>query len=144
VICLFGIPLKKGILFKAWKQEVNVMNVMGSLLFAIGMTKADQAAIDQFSPFLKFYYQMTQDAKAANWLLYLTIIGLCILVYKLGFAKKLPILKSAIIYIFLIVGCTFLTFLAIFLPIAEGLVVAALILIIYKIRLNKERKSGTI
>ncbi|HBZ10305.1 MAG TPA: hypothetical protein DEO65_10570 [Bacillus bacterium] len=107
------------------------------------MTKADQAAIDRFSPFFKFYYLQTQNAKTANWILFLTILALCILVYKLGFAKKLPLLKSAIIYIFLFIGCTLLTFLGIFLPIAEGLVVAALILIIYKIRLNREKKSGT-
>ncbi|RST60920.1 YlaH-like family protein [Siminovitchia terrae] len=107
------------------------------------MTKSDQDAIDSFSPFFKFYYQQTQSPKAASWLLFLTILVLCILVYKLGFAKKLPLLKSAIIYIFLFMGCTLLTFLGIFLPIVEGLVVAALILIIYKIRLNKEKKAGT-
>ncbi|MFD1705750.1 YlaH-like family protein [Siminovitchia sediminis] len=120
------------------------MNFMGSLFFVLGLTKADQAAIDRFSPFLKFYYQQTQSAETANWLMFFTIFGLCILVYKLGFAKKLPLLKSAIIYIFMFVGCTMLTFLAIFLPIAEGLVIAALILIIYKIRLNKEKKAGNI
>lgn len=119
------------------------MNLIGSLFFVIGMAKADQAAIDRFSPFLKFYYHQTQSAEVANWLMFFTILALCILVYKLGFAKKLPLLKSAIIYIFMFVGCTMLTFLAIFLPIAEGLVVAALILIIYKIRLNREKKAGT-
>ncbi len=78
------------------------------------------------------------------WLLYLTIVGLSILVYKLGFAKKLPLGKSIVIYLFLIVGCTVLTFLGIFLPVAEGLVVAALILIIYKVRLNNEKKKGNV
>ncbi|RST75589.1 hypothetical protein D4T97_008925 [Siminovitchia acidinfaciens] len=107
------------------------------------MTKADQAAIDRFSPFLKFYYQLTQSAEISNWLMFITIFALCILVYKLGFAKKLPLLKSAIIYIFMFIGCLMFTFLAIFLPIAEGLVVAALILGIYKIRLNREKKAGT-
>lgn len=120
------------------------MDFFGSQVFAIGMTKADLAAIDKFSPIYRFYYEMTPSLSAANWLLYLTIIALSILVYKLGFAKKLPLLKSVIIYIFLIAGCTLLTFLGIFLPIAEGLVVAALILIIYKIRLNKEKKSGAL
>lgn len=119
------------------------MNFISSLFFVIGMTKSDQAAIDRFSPFFHFFYQTTENAKAANWLLFLTILVLCILVYKLGFAKKLPLLKSAIIYTFLFIGCIFLTFLGIFLPIAEGLVVAALILIIYKIRLNREKKAGT-
>lgn len=110
--------------------------------FVLGLS--DQATIDKFSPFLKFYYQTTQNAVAANWLLYITIIALCIVVYKLGFAKKLPLLKSAIIYFFMILGCTVLTFLGIFLPIAEGLVIAALILGVYRIRLRNERKSGTI
>ncbi|WHY83436.1 YlaH-like family protein [Siminovitchia fortis] len=119
------------------------MNFIGSLFFVLAMTKADQAAIDRFSTFYKFYYLQAPNAKTANWLLFLTIAALCILVYKLGFAKKLPLLKSAIIYFFLFIGCTILTFLGIFLPIAEGLVVAALILIIYKIRLNREKKAGT-
>ncbi|MCJ7843271.1 YlaH-like family protein [Lederbergia sp. NSJ-179] len=87
---------------------------------------------------------MTDNPTATNWLLWITITALAILVYKLGFAKKLPLLKSFIIYLFLIVGCLFLTFLAIFLPIAEGLMVAAVILIIYKIRLKREKNSGAI
>ncbi|MED0769806.1 YlaH-like family protein, partial [Bacillus atrophaeus] len=36
---------------------------------------------------------------------------------------------------------TVLTFLGVFLPVAEGLVVAALILIIYKIRLHQSKKE---
>ncbi|MBO1510570.1 YlaH-like family protein [Metabacillus sp. BG109] len=75
------------------------------------------------------------------WMLYITILLLSILVFKLGFAKKLPILKSAVIYLFLALGCTVLTFLGIFLPVAEGLVVASLILIIYKIRLYQSKKQ---
>ena len=65
------------------------------------------------------------------------------MVYKLGFAQKqkLPLIKSILIYIFLAAGCTILTALGIFLPITEGLVVAALILIIYKIRLHQSKKQ---
>jgi hypothetical protein len=77
------------------------------------------------------------------WLLYFTILGLSVLVYKLGFAKKLPLLKSVVIYLFLAFGCTILTFLGIFLPVAEGLVVAALVLIIYKIRLYQAKKQNS-
>ncbi|MBS4198815.1 YlaH-like family protein [Bacillus sp. FJAT-49732] len=120
------------------------MNILNDGGLTLALTKSDLRAIDNFSPTLRFFYQLTNNASAANWLLWLTITGLAVLVYKLGFAKKLPLLKSAVIYLFLIVGCLFLTFLAIFLPIAEGLMVAALILIIYKIRLNRERKSGTL
>ncbi len=118
----------------------NIFNIG----FILAQVKTDQYALDHFSPTLKFYYTMTNNASVSNWLLWITITALAILVYKLGFAKKLPLLKSAIIYLFLIVGCLFLSFLAIFLPITESLMVAALILIIYKVRLNKERKSGTI
>jgi len=120
------------------------VNLIGNLYFVLALSTADQRALDRFSPTLRFYYDLTQNAQTANWMLYITITALSILVYKLGFAKKLSILKSAVIYLFLLSGCLMLSFLAIFLPIAEGLMVAALILIIYKIRLNREKKSGTI
>ncbi|KIL47567.1 YlaH-like family protein [Jeotgalibacillus campisalis] len=94
--------------------------------------------------FFPALYRVDVNPEMGMWLLYITIIALSILVYKLGFAKKLPLLKSAVIYIFLILGCTVLTFLAIFLPIAEGLIIASLILIIYKIRLRREQAKGTI
>lgn len=81
------------------------------------------------------------NTETGMWLLYFTVLLLSILVYKLGFAKKLPILKSTIIYAFLALGCTLLTFLAVFLPVGEGLVVAAMILIVYKIRLHQSKKE---
>ncbi|MFC0274678.1 YlaH-like family protein [Metabacillus herbersteinensis] len=88
-------------------------------------------------------YRVDQNPELGMWFLYFTILGLSIVVYKLGFAKKLPILKSALIYSFLALGCTVLTFLGIFLPVGEGLIVAALILIIYKIRLYQSKKNGS-
>ncbi|MDQ0162815.1 YlaH-like family protein [Bacillus alveayuensis] len=91
--------------------------------------------------FFATLYRVDEQPEAGMWYLYITILILSIIVYKLGFAKKLPILKSAIIYLFLGFGCTILTFLGIFLPVAEGLVVAALILIIYKIRLHRSKKA---
>ncbi|MCP3741778.1 YlaH-like family protein [Rossellomorea sp. BNER] len=91
--------------------------------------------------FFASLYRVEENPTLGMWLLYLTIIALSVLVYKLGFAKKLPLLKSLVIYLFLIFGCTILTFLGIFLPVAEGLVIASLILIIYKIRLNNEKKQ---
>ncbi|MGC4375497.1 YlaH-like family protein [Fictibacillus sp. Mic-4] len=75
------------------------------------------------------------------FLLYIVITILSIIVYKLGFAKKLPILKSAVIYTFLVIGCFPLTLFGIGLPVAEGLIVAALILIIYKVRLYQSKKA---
>ncbi|MED3624373.1 YlaH-like family protein [Neobacillus thermocopriae] len=93
--------------------------------------------------FFAALYKVHEQPEVGMWLLYLTITALSVLVYKLGFAKKLPLGKSIIIYIFLILGSTMLTFLGIFLPVAEGLVVAALILIIYKIRLWQSKKTRT-
>lgn len=92
--------------------------------------------------FFASLYQVDTNATTGMWLLYLTIVILSVIVYKLGFAKELPIFKSMIIYILLIAGDLILTFFAVFLPVAEGLVVAAIILIIYKIRLNREKKAN--
>lgn len=92
--------------------------------------------------FFAALYKVDVNSDLGMWLLYITILLLCITVYKLGFSQKLPLLKSIVIYLFLIFGCTFLSFLGIFLPIAEGLVIAALILIIYKIRLYRFKNSN--
>lgn len=91
--------------------------------------------------FFAALYKVDANSDIGMWLLYITILILCIFVYKLGFSQKLPLLKSMLIYLFLIIGCTFLSFLGIFLPITEGLVVAALILIIYKIRLHRHKNA---
>lgn len=92
--------------------------------------------------FFAALFKVDENPTTGMWLLYVTIIILSIIVFKLGFAKKLPLMKAAVIYLFLILGCTVLTFLGVFLPVAEGLVVAALILIIYKVRLHQERKQN--
>lgn len=98
----------------------------------------------EVSDYLSFFpalYRVEQNPDLGMWLLYITIFLLSVVVYKLGFAKNLPILKSVVIYFFLALGCTVLTFLGIFLPVAEGLVVAAVILIVYKIRLHNSKKA---
>ncbi|MDX8359943.1 MULTISPECIES: YlaH-like family protein [Bacillaceae] len=90
--------------------------------------------------FFASLYQVDDNPELGMWLLYITIFALSIVVYKLGFAKKLPLLKNIVIYAFLALGCTVLTFFGAFLPMAEGLFFAAVILIIYKIRLNQAKK----
>jgi hypothetical protein len=97
--------------------------------------------VQEHLSFFAALYQLDKNPEVGTPLLYLTIVGLSILVYKLGFAKKLPMGKSIVVYLFLILGCTVLTFLGVFLPITEGLLVAALILIIYKIRLYNQKKQ---
>lgn len=74
------------------------------------------------------------DYTLAGYVLFAIVFMMSVLVYKLGFAKKLPFFQNLIIYIFLFIGCLVLTFLAFFLPIIEGLIVAALILIVYRVR----------
>nr|WP_081385869.1 YlaH-like family protein [Bacillus safensis] len=103
----------------------------------------DQEVSENLS-FFAMLFRVDENPQTGMWLLYGTILVLAIIVFKLGFARRLPILKTLVIYLFLIFGCTFLTFLGIFLPVAEGLVVAAAILIIYKIRLHRAKKEGTV
>lgn len=91
--------------------------------------------------FFAALYRVDENPEAGMWYLYLTVFGLCILVYQLGFAKKLPLLKNIIIYAVMALGCTMLSFFAVFLPMGEALVIAALVLGIYKIRLHNSQKA---
>ncbi|NGP44388.1 hypothetical protein G4V62_05250 [Bacillaceae bacterium SIJ1] len=77
------------------------------------------------------------------FMLYGIIVILSILVYNLGFAKKLPVLKNVVIYALLFIGCWPLTFMAIGLPVAEALVVIAIIFGVYRFRMHKGRKQQT-
>ncbi|MGP4106848.1 YlaH-like family protein [Virgibacillus sp. L01] len=62
--------------------------------------------------------------------------------YKLGFARKLPILKSFLIYLMLAFGSIIITFFSIVgYPITESLLIMSLILGIYRFRLYQERKT---
>ena len=73
-------------------------------------------------------------------LLYLTTVILAIITFKLGFARKLPLMKTIVVYSVLIIGTFILTLiLGLNLPLPESLVIAALILGIYRIRLHRER-----
>ncbi len=95
--------------------------------------------MEGFSPSLRFFIELT-DVKTAVWLQYVYIVILAAVVYKLGFAKKLPLLKNLVIYICLLIGCFVMLILSYALPIAEGLAGAAVLLIIYKIRLHQTKK----
>lgn len=75
-----------------------------------------------------------EQPETRMWILYIIITILCILAYKMGFALRLPLLKSILIYIFLILGSTILTLLAVVLPITEALVLTVTVLSIYHLR----------
>ncbi|MEH6890398.1 YlaH-like family protein [Bacillus sp. JJ864] len=96
--------------------------------------------LERMSFFAKLY-NVDTNPELGMWLLYGTIIIFSIIVYNLGFARKLSLLKNVVIYTVLILGCTILTFFAVFLPVGEGLVVAIIILGIYKLRLRQAKYS---
>jgi len=93
--------------------------------------------------FFASLYQVDKNPQLGMWLLYGTIVVLCILAYKLGFSHKLPLLKSLVVYLFLFLGCTILTILGVGLPIAEGLFVIVLVLFIYRVR-RKFENTGNV
>ncbi|AKO94976.1 MULTISPECIES: YlaH-like family protein [Priestia] len=86
-------------------------------------------------------FKVDENPEAGMWLLYFTILLLAVVVYNLGFARKLPIIKNVIIYALLAFGCTILTFFGAFLPVAEGLLIAAIVLGVYKVRLHQAKKN---
>lgn len=75
-------------------------------------------------------------------ILYIIVTLLLAIVYKLGFARKLPILKSALVYVVLAIGALPLSFLGIALPLVEALVLAVLLLVIVKIRTRRSEKEA--
>jgi hypothetical protein len=91
--------------------------------------------------FFAALFNVDSNPKAGMWYLYATVFVLCVIVYQLGFAKKLPVLKNVVIYAVMALGCTVLTFFSVFLPVCEGLLVAIGVLGIYKLRLRNHRKE---
>lgn len=74
-------------------------------------------------------------------ILYILVCILTIIVFNLGFARKLPLLKQVVIYLVLLVGNILLAFFAVTMPIVESLLIAAVVLIIYKLRLRSHNKA---
>lgn len=105
----------------------------------------DQSFVyENMYPVARLLYQNMPNFDIAGYALFGVILLLSALVYKLGFAKKLPLGKNIVIGLFLAAGGLGLTFLAFFLPVVEGLVIAALILILYKIRLWREKRENAV
>lgn len=80
--------------------------------------------MNEVSERLSFFaalYQVDEHPLAGMWLLYGTIVVLSVIVFKLGFAKRLPVLKAAAVYLFLVLGCTVLTFSVCFCRSEKGL-----------------------
>ena len=89
-------------------------------------------------------YGLDSNPESGMWYLFITIFVLCAIVYQLGFARKVKLWQTVVIYILMFFGVIFLTFFGAFYPVAECLIVIAIILAGYRYRLHKERKEGNI
>ncbi|GAA3717735.1 YlaH-like family protein [Salinicoccus jeotgali] len=89
-------------------------------------------------------FRLDSNPESGMWYLFITIFILSILVYNLGFARKVKVWQNAIIYVVMFLGCIILTFFGAFLPVAESLIVATAVLALYRFRLHQERKAGNI
>ena len=115
-----------------------------ALNFIQASVSTDETTIvyDRMSGITRYIYENMPNYDAAGYVVFILVFILSAIVFKLGFARELPLLKNIIIYIFLFVGCIMLTFFAFFLPMIEGLMVAALILIVYKSRMWREKREN--
>ncbi|MFC5557919.1 YlaH-like family protein [Ureibacillus thermophilus] len=112
-----------------------------SLILASAPISDTDRVFNRMSAVTRYVYENAPNNQVAGYIIFFLVFILSAIVYKLGFAKKLSVGKNIIIYIFLFLGCILLTFFALFLPMIEGLIVAALVLILYKIRLWREKKE---
>ncbi|MGM8364267.1 YlaH-like family protein [Virgibacillus sp. W0181] len=77
------------------------------------------------------------------WIFYLMNLILAIIAYELGFARKLPIIKTVIVYILLALGNYILTVFSLLqFPITETLILISIVLGIYRFRLYQQRKRN--
>lgn len=116
--------------------ELNVIQVAAQV-----NAKETEDAYEKMAGITRFLYENMPNYDIAGYVLFFLVFLLTAIVYKLGFAKKLKRSQNIIIYIFLFLGCILLTFFALYLPMVEGLIVAALILIVYKTRMWREKRE---
>ncbi|WP_339215413.1 YlaH-like family protein [Solibacillus sp. FSL W8-0372] len=111
------------------------------VLLASVSSSENEYVFNRMSGITSYLYQNLPNYDMAGYVTFILVFLMSAIVYKLGFAKKLTLGRNIVIYTFLFFGCIILTFLALFLPMIEGLIVAALILIVYKSRLWREKRE---
>ncbi|WP_404828818.1 YlaH-like family protein [Solibacillus faecavium] len=111
------------------------------VLLASVSSSENEYVFNRMSGITSYLYQNLPNYDMAGYVTFILVFLMSAIVYKLGFAKKLTLGRNIVIYTFLFFGCIVLTFLALFLPMIEGLIVAALILIVYKSRLWREKRE---
>jgi hypothetical protein len=92
---------------------------------------------------LTWLMRLTYENPSYGLYAYLVLVLLAIIVFNLGFAQKLPVLKKVVVYIGLMVGCFVLWFLefAFGAPMMVVLIISGIILGIYRFRLHLHRKE---
>ncbi|WP_332693842.1 YlaH-like family protein [Halalkalibacter lacteus] len=92
---------------------------------------------------LTWMMRLTAENPWYGFLTYLVVVLLTIIVFNLGFARELPILKKVIVYVVLIIGSFVMWFLefAFGAPIIAVLFISGIILGMYRFRLHKHRKE---
>lgn len=118
-----------------------LLNLALNFIQASVSTDETTRVYNRMSGITRYIYENMPNYDAAGYVVFILVFILSAIVFKLGFARELPLLKNIIIYIFLFVGCIMLTFFAFFLPMIEGLMVAALILVVYKSRMWREKRE---
>lgn len=117
------------------------LRLFGLILASASTARETDFVFNRMSAVTRYVYEQAPTNEVAGYIIFFLVFILSAIVYKLGFAKKLSLAKNIIIYILLFLGCILLTFFALFLPMIEGLIVAAIVLILYKIRLWREKKE---
>ena len=118
-----------------------LLNLALNFIQASVSTDETTRVYDRMSGITRYIYENMPSYEIAGYVVFILVFILSAIVFKLGFARELPLLKNIIIYTFLFLGCIMLTFFAFFLPMIEGLMVAALILIVYKSRMWREKRE---
>ena len=118
-----------------------LLNLALNFIQASVSTDETTRVYNRMSGITRYIYENMPNYDAAGYVVFILVFILSAIVFKLGFARELPLLKNIIIYTFLFLGCIMLTFFAFFLPMIEGLMVAALILIVYKSRMWREKRE---
>ncbi|KKE78100.1 YlaH-like family protein [Oceanobacillus caeni] len=99
--------------------------------------------MDNFSFFVFDMVLNQYGVENIFWIFYVLNLILSVIAYKLGFARKLPLLQSVIVYILLLVGVYILTIFSTVMrmPSVESLIVINLVLAIYRTRLHFQRRA---
>ena len=118
-----------------------LLNLALNFIQASVSTDETTRVYDRMSGITRYIYENMPSYEAAGYVVFILVFILSAIVFKLGSARELPLLQNIIIYTFLFLGCIMLTFFAFFLPMIEGLIVAALILIVYKSRMWREKRE---